>query len=373
MNSPKAGLSVLVTPHDGHHYQELLYSEVAAAGVRVRYTDGPTPSQTLNIFLGPAVLVWCRIRGSRILHIHWLFQFSLPWARQKRWAMRLMRWWYGMYLRIAISLGYAIVWTAHDLVPHERIFDDDGRATSHLISKAAAVIALSETTAEDLHSLGVRDVRVIPFGSYAIPYPESLTSDAARISFGFNKGDVVVLFIGRIEPYKGVDLLLRAAKLLPSASKIKILVAGTCPDKAYRRQLDRLILEAGARVTSVFEWIADDDIARYLQASDVAIFPFREVTNSASVRLAQSFGRPVIIPNLRNLRDVPQNTAIRFEPIVNQDVGPIIEALCQVENLSKTQYSDMSAAALTWATRFEWADAARATIATYRDVCRFSD
>ena len=278
--------------------------------------------------------------------------------------MKLMQWWYGVYLRTASILRYAIVWTAHDLVPHERIFEDDGQATNHLISKAAAVIALSETTAAELHALGARDVRVIPMGSYAIPYPVSLTAEAARTSFGFSEDDVVVLLIGRMDPYKGADLLLLAAKRLPAASKIKLLIAGTCPDRDYRRELNRLVTESGARVTSVFEWIANDDIARYLQAADIAIFPFREVTNSGSVRLAQSFGLPVIIPDLHNLRDVPRATAIRFEPIVNQDVGPITAALRQAENLSKEDYSDLSTAALSWATSYKWADAARATSAT---------
>lgn len=370
MSSDTSGISVLVTPRDGPPYQELLYSEVTTAGVRVHYTDGPTRSQTLNVFLGPAVLAWCRIRGSQVLHIHWLFQFSLPWARRKLWAMKLMQWWYGMYLRTASILGYAIVWTAHDLVPHERIFEDDERATNLLISKASAVIALSETTAGELRSLGARDVRVIPMGSYATPYPVSLTAEAARTSFGFKGDDVVVLLIGRIEAYKGADLLLLAAERLPAMSKIRLLIAGVCPDEDYRRELSRLVAEAGTRVTSVFEWIADDDVARYLQAADIAIFPFREVTNSGSVRLAQSFGCPVIIPDLHNLRDVPRETAIRFSPIVNRDVGPITAALLQAENLSKVDYAAMSTAALSWANSFGWTDAACATVATYRDVCR---
>jgi hypothetical protein len=63
-------MSVLVTPRSGLHYQELLYRDIEASGVRVRYTRGPTPSQSLNILLGPAVLIWCRVSGSRILHIH---------------------------------------------------------------------------------------------------------------------------------------------------------------------------------------------------------------------------------------------------------------------------------------------------------------
>ena len=358
------GLSVLVTPHDGPPYQELLYREVTAAGVQVRYTDGPTPSQTLNIFLGPAVLAWCRIRGSRILHIHWVFQFSLPWARQKTWARKLMEFWFGLYLRTASILGYVIVWTAHDILPHEQIFDDDLRATKLLISRAKAIVALSEATAVELRQLGARNIRVIPMGSYAIPYPVTLTTEKARSSFGFGDSDLVVLLIGRIEEYKGADLLLLASNKLPPTSEIKILMAGSCSNSSYRRKLELLASEAGTRVRLMLEWIPDADVARYLQAADFAAFPFREVTNSGSIRLAQSFGLPVIIPELTYLRDVPRDTAIRFDPEMSQGVEPLLEALQNAEHLSEAECLKMSDSALAWAA------AALETIDTYKDACR---
>jgi glycosyltransferase involved in cell wall biosynthesis len=358
-------LSVLVAPRDGPPYQELLYRDIRAAGVRVRYAEGPTPSQTLNLILAPAVLTWCRARGYRILHIHWLFQFSLPWARRRRWARKVMEWWFGLYLRSAHSLGYEIVWTAHDLLPHEQIFENDRRARDLLLSKAEVVIALSEATATELRTLGARHVRVIPMGSYAETYPVTLTTEEARASFGFNDNDVVVTLIGRMESYKGADLLLQATAQLPTSSRIKILLAGSCSDETYRNELIRLAREARGRVVTKFQWVPDEDLARYLQATDIAAFPFREITNSGSINLAQSFGRPVMIPNLPTLRDIPNDTAIRIEP----GVDSLVAALQRAEDLSETEYRDMSAAGLAWATRADWANVARETIDTYKVAC----
>jgi len=68
---------------------------------------------------------------------------------------------FSLYLRTAQSVGYAIVWTAHDLLPHEQVFADDSRARDLLLSKAKVVIALSEATATELRALGARLVRVI--------------------------------------------------------------------------------------------------------------------------------------------------------------------------------------------------------------------
>lgn len=357
-------LSVLATPRAGQHYQDLLYAGIEESGVRVRFERGPTPSQTLNIFLSPTLLLWFRVRGFRILHIHWVFQFSLPWARRRRWARKLMERWFGLYLRAAHTLGYHVVWTAHDLLPHDQVFEDDRRARALLISKASAVIALSEATASELRALGAQHVRVIPIGPYAEPYPVTMTRDEARRSFGFGDDDVVVALIGRIEEYKGADLLLSAIAQLPSSSKIKLLLAGFCPDEHYRDKLNGLVDDTEGRTVSMLEWIPDEDLARYYQATDVAVFPFREITNSASLLLAQSFGIPVVISDLAALRDVPSDAAIRLE----SGDGSLVAALCQAEDLSDDDYHAMSTAGRAWATRFDWENVARETIQTYEDA-----
>ena len=361
MNS---GLSVFVTPRSGPPYQELLYRNVEAAGVEVRYDEGPTASQTLNILMMPLVLAWQRARGSQILHIHWVFQFSLPWARRRRWARRLMEWWFDVYLHSAQFLGYAIVWTAHDLLPHEQVFDNDSRGRDLLISKASIVIALSEATAVELRELRARNVRVIPMGSYAEPYPVTLSREEARASFGFVTSDLVVSLVGRIEAYKGADLLLRALTRLSPSSRVKVLLAGLCPDEDYRHQLTQLAREAGGRVVTDFRWIPDEDLARYLQATDVAVFPFREITNSGSIMLAQSFGRPVVMPNLPVLRDIPDDTAIRFDGTL----GSLVSALERIEGLSDPEYRKMSASAQAWSTRLDWTTIARETVEVYVDA-----
>jgi glycosyltransferase involved in cell wall biosynthesis len=272
-----------------------------------------------------------------------------------------MEWWFELYLWSAQTLGYSIVWTAHDLLPHEQVFANDARARDRLIAHAREIIALSEATAIELRSLGARDVRVIPFGSYASPYPLHVTDQEARASFGFVDGDVVLALIGRVEPYKGADLLLRAVAKLPETSRIKVLLAGSCLDESYQSELRRLASHTHGRVVTRFEWIANDDLARYFQAADTAIFPFREITNSGSALLALSFAKPIVIPNLATLQDIPIETAIRFEP----GEESLVQALLRAEKLSATEYREMSAAALSWATKIDWADAARETIGAY--------
>jgi glycosyltransferase involved in cell wall biosynthesis len=359
-------LSVLVTPYAGLYYLELLYADIVASDIRVKYAKGPTPSQTVNIFLSPLMLVWYRARGYRILHIHWLFQFSLPWARRRLWARRVMEWWFGLYLRTALASGFAVVWTAHDLLPHTQIFANDARARDFLIAKSDVIIALSEATANELRALGGREVRVIPLGPYLDSYPVTTTREEARESFGFANDVVVMALVGRLEEYKGADLLLSAVAQLPSSSKIKVLVAGTCVDPAYQRELRRLADLTGGRTIARFEYVPDNDLARYLQASDFAVFPFREITNSGSVILAQSFGRPVIIPDLASLADIPHSASIRFSPGLDE----LATVLLRAEELTEVQRKELGDAGLAWANQLDWPGVARATVESYEDASR---
>jgi glycosyltransferase involved in cell wall biosynthesis len=356
-----APVRVLVTPKDANPYQRFLYDELTAAGVEVRFLEGPTRSQTLNLLMAPLMLLKYRRLGYRILHIHWVFQFSLPWARRATIARRTMQWWFWLYLWSAHTLGYRVVWTAHDLLPHDQVFFDDRRARQYLMARADAVIALSHSSAKELAELGASNIRVIPFASYAEPYPRTIGRQAARDKLSLEVGDVAVLLIGRIERYKGADLLLEAAANLPPSSPVRVIVAGACVDPTYRAALAEIAARAGTRVRVRLDRIPEDEMATYLEAADFGAFPFRAVTNSSSILLAQSFGLPVLIPNLTSLSDVPDDVAIRYDPTK----GGLGEGLERAAGVSDRLRSEMGRAAKQYANKMDWAEVARLHIETY--------
>ena len=348
-------------PKDANPYQRLLYEEVASAGGEIRYAEGPSWSHTINLLVAPLMLAAYRLRGYRILHIHWVFQFSLPWAARVSMARRVMQWWFWFYLWWAGLLGYRIVWTAHDLLPHEQVFSDDRRARGYLIRRAGTVIALSTASVTDLVELGARDVIVIPHGSFVEPYPRTLGRPEARKGLGFGDDDIVVLLIGRIERYKGADILLEAVTSLQTSSPVKVVVAGACRDAAYRAVLSELALRAGKRAVVRLERIPDAEMAAYLEAADFAVFPFRAITNSGSVQLAQSFGLPVLIPKLASLSDVPDEAALRYDP----GTRSLAQALERAAQMSEEARSKMGRAGKQFADAMDWSTAARLHMDAY--------
>ena len=360
---------VLVTPRDLNPYQTQLYGTLAAEGWVVHYCEGLTRSQTLNVVAKPLMLVWHRVQGFRLLHVHWIYDFAVPWAQSSLIAARALQLWFRLYLATARLLGIKVVWTAHNVLPHAKVFHNDRVARQHLVAEAEAVIALSESSIPALTALGARNVRVIPFGSYRqIPAsPDDVASDrtaSARQVLRLDATDFVAVFVGRIEPYKGVEQLVRSIVRIDTTRKVRLLVGGECKSAQLRSSIEA---SAGtdARVRLQLEWLTDADVALYLDAADVAIFPFECVTNSSSIALALCHGVPVIAPRFAALHHIPESCGNWYQP---DDPNGLDGALSQTLNLTHEQRAAQRTEALRYTESFDWQAVGQATERLYDEV-----
>ena len=356
-------MKVLVLPRDENPYQGLLYGAMDPHDVDVRYIDGPTSSQTFNLLALPFLLAWHRARGVRLLHIHWVHPFRLSWARGDR-SRGIVQRGFELFLALADALGFRIVWTAHNLLPHVPVFRDDVAARRALLAHSAAVIAHSRHTAEELASRGAARVVVIPQGIERAPATDPTQRASARRALGLDPTGPVILFFGKMLPYKGVDLLLDAVAALPPSTAVEVLVVGQCRDDALRIDLEDRATRAGERVRTRFSFVPDAELADYLSAADLAVFPFRWVTNSSSVATALGAGLPVIIPTLATLDDLPDDATQRYEP----GLPGLVDALARAAALDAGEHSRLQAAADRFAATRTWAGAAAATERVYADV-----
>jgi glycosyltransferase involved in cell wall biosynthesis len=355
-------MNVLVFPRSPNPYQDELYGSMqATAPLAVRYLGELTPSQTVNVLLLPLEIAFARARGARVLHLHWVYPFGLVWARP-RWARRLLRMWFGAFLLAATACGIRVVWTAHNLVPHELVFDDDIAARRMLIRRCHTVIAHSDAVAAEVRRLGARDVVVIPPGLDAPT--TSIDRTTACADMGLDPDRYRVLHFGVIRDYKGVDTLLATASALatdPRCASVDLLVVGACPDPVLRRRLTAMaaaVVQRG-RVHVRFEHVADAELDGYLAASDVAAFPFRDVTSSSSVGRALAAGVPVIVPALATLADVPEPAALRYDPA--DPVAGLAEAIGCAAALRRERLDAMAGAARRTAADRTWPQAAAST------------
>jgi glycosyltransferase involved in cell wall biosynthesis len=350
-------VKIAVFPRDPNPYQELLYREMRALGDEVRYVGRLTGSHTLNLLALPAELAVLRARGYRVLHLHWTFGFALPWATGPA-LRRLSRLWFEVVLLTLACLGYSLVWTAHNVLPHDPVFDDDRAARRRLLAACDLVIAHSPDALRELSEIGALPAAtaVVPHGPMSAPGLEALAPPRAL-------QPRTVLFVGRITRYKGIEDLLAALRELDSP--VRVVVAGACEDPELRRDLLAAASALGETVSLQLGFIEEPELVRVLGEADAVVYPFRSVTTSGSLMLGLAAGRPVIVPDLPALRDVSDAAAIRYEP----GVAGLRAALDQVARAPQETLRAMGAAARELSDRRSWPEIAARTHELIARLC----
>jgi len=162
-----------------------------------------------------------------------------------------------------------------------------------VLRRADCLIASTPNYVESSPYLSrLRDkVEVIPLGIDATPFLRE--SPAAR-EIRARYGAPLLLFVGRLRYYKGLDWLIRAMPRIPAT----LLVVGTGPMEAAWRQLAH---DTGVADRVVFAGdVSDEDLPAYYQACDVFVLPASERSEAYGlVQLeAMASARPVICTEL---------------------------------------------------------------------------
>ena len=350
-------MKLLALPSDPNPYQRLLYSECARHGLRVRYVGKLTPGRTPNLILLPFELVFWRLAGYRILHVHWVFGFRLPAAAQIPAIGRLGRAWFTAMLGLARRLGLRVVWTAHNTLPHEQVFDDDVGARRTLIEASGLVIAHSHAALAELERVVTRPRRaaVIPPGPFNLnPRADDLQPPGAERT-GARSAPLPLLFFGKVIPYKGVEELLEAVAKLPPGA-VQLRVVGQCNDPGLRRSIERL---AGTGVELRLDRrVSDEEATALMGWAHAVALPFRRVTTSASALFAMEHARPLVLPDLPAFAELPDEAVRRYDG----SVSGLATALEDVAGWTFERLAAAGAAARGYTQRFTWAGAAESTM-----------
>ena len=344
--------ALLVYPRDPNPYQESLYEALAAgAGITHRYVGELSGSQTLNLLLLPLELFVRRLAGYRCLHLHWLFKFVLPGSRRFPSLRRLARWQFTFFLVWSRLLGIKIVWTAHNVLPHQQVFDDDARARRALTARSVGVIAHHEATLDALRALGcrLRRTAVIPHG---MPQPRSRVDAVLPRPAGDLAPAVLTgVFVGNVEAYKGVEDLL-AATADARVDGISLVIAGECRDAHLAAALRRLAHASRVPVMLRLVRLSDDELRDLLESADFAVLPYRAVTSSGTVGEVLGAGCPVVLPEFPGLSGVPAGCCWRYDGTI----AGLAATLERVVGTTAAERKLMAAAACEYAADNSWAN-----------------
>jgi len=118
---------------------------------------------------------------------------------------------------------------------------------------------------------------------------------AARARLDIDQDENVVSFVGRPEPFKGPDVLIKAASEMPNRERLRILLVGGSEAEHSFEWLRLLAAEAGvASRISWFNAVPQSELADFYAASDIVAVPSFHESFGLSALEAMACGRPVV-------------------------------------------------------------------------------
>jgi glycosyltransferase involved in cell wall biosynthesis len=334
---------------DGNPYIDLLHQGVAALGVEV------TPFDRRRL-----------LAARDVVHVHWPAAL-VRWDSAPRAIADAAKVLGG--LAVARLRGARLVWTGHDLEPHELRHPLLHRwYFAAFIRMVDLWISLTPAGAAALQQrypvLQHRALRVVPHGSYRDAYPggaerQGLDRRGAERALDLPPARRSYLLLGQIRPYKQVPALLRAfaADADPDA---RLLVVGEVRGDPHLADAARAAAPSGAVLR--LERVPGAQIPLWHAAADVVVLPYdtRSALNSGALLLALSLDTPVVVADSPINRELRQQVGADWVHLF--DGGPA-EALAVAKRVAHARRSgrpDLDA--------FAWPAIAEATVQAYRDV-----
>ncbi len=218
-----------------------------------------------------------------------------------------------------------------------------------VLHQADRIFCNSLTTAEDVqHFLDVpkRKLVITPLGC-----------DHDQFQFLDLPTSNYFLYIGRGNPHKNVDRLIRAFAQLPQAQNYDLWLAGSF-DPRYTPGLQQLAIDLGVQTQVKFlDYVPDRELSQLINRAIALVFPSLWEGFGLPVLEAMACGTPVITSNLAALKEVAGEAAMLVNPYAPAEITSAMQDLLQDQGLR----SHLRDRGLARAKQFTWQQTAIAT------------
>jgi len=366
-------VKVIVYPLASNPYQSLLYDHFPNnENYSFKFIQGPSSTIGFMLHLEKLIILLTiyRVRGYKILHLHWLYALRFPGnSIAPRISSALSKLEIYIFLAVTKILNFKLVWTVHDLNQHNKQITNEYKVIQRLIIQSSKLILLSSVTIDEMTRLRFvydnRKISIIPLGNYIGFYPNFINKNLARRTLGIPANAFVYLYFGNIEHYKNVPGLIRAfVGISEEDSSAYLIIAGKPRNATIMNELLQLKDFKNKKIILKLKYIPDEYIQLYYNASDIAVHPFLEITNSSSILLSASFGKGIIAPRIGSLRTLPANIGFYYNQNNEKSLADTMKRARRNKDLLVKKSNKIKKYALS----FNWNEISSNTMQVYRGV-----
>lgn len=265
-------------------YIATLAGALTNAGVALRHYDPKLPAS-----------------AAQVVHVHWperVFHNRLG-SRFSSvsgyYAENLLR-----TLRKTRAAGGRVVWTAHNLAPHDAFKAAQKDVWNNLRNEFFGLVtdvALLSPNAAQLVLDGVPELKNARFHTVLHQHFrhvfDGLPRSNFRLAAGIEETDTLFVTFGYIKPYKRVAEIIDAFREA-NMKRAHLVVAGRV-QTSYADRLHRAVAN-DQRIRIIDRGLDNVELANIIRAADVSVFNFAEQFNSGSLITSLSLNTPVMSP-----------------------------------------------------------------------------
>jgi len=208
----------------------------------------------------------------------------------------------------------------------------DGKAsdkwlTRRFLKRVDNVVTLSTSVTQDVRKLAPDLPIKTLFHPLYDDLPKKPEKKMAREKLGIPvNAKNVILFFGLIRPYKGLEVLLKAANLL--SEDTHLIIAGECYGSWDKYEKIINGSKAKSRIHIFNRFIPDEQLGEFFVAADLVALPYLSASQSGVTATAIQYDLPIVASNVGDLSNSITNgkTGTLVEPGDSKALGEAIEA-----------------------------------------------